>query len=111
MRKKIAIVFNRMIVGGVEKALLNFLRAIDTERYDVTLFTFNDKSPHYDELPADITVRFTACDHSKAQFWNDIKHLRIKGIANGGFIPMPSEETIATFNSVMDMVDAGWVLD
>lgn len=83
MRKKIAIVFNRMIVGGVEKALLNFLRAIDTERYDVTLFTFNDKSPHYDELPADITVRFTACDHSKAQFWNDIKHLRIKGIANG----------------------------
>ena len=35
----------------------------------------------------------------------------IKGIANGGFIPMPSEETIATFNSVMDMVDAGWVLD
>ena len=35
----------------------------------------------------------------------------IKGIVNGGFMPMPSEETIATFNSVMDMVDAGWVLD
>ena len=35
----------------------------------------------------------------------------IKGVVNGGFMPMPSEETIATFNSVMDMVDAGWVLD
>ena len=35
----------------------------------------------------------------------------IKGIVNGGFIPMPSEETIATFNSAMDMVDAGWVFD
>ena len=35
----------------------------------------------------------------------------IKGIVNGGFIPMPSDETIVTFNSVMDMVDAGWVLD
>lgn len=35
----------------------------------------------------------------------------IKGVVNGGFIPMPSEEAIATFNSVMDMVDAGWVLD
>ena len=35
----------------------------------------------------------------------------IKGVVNGGFIPMPSEETIVTFNSVMDMVDAGWVLD
>lgn len=83
MRKKIAVVFNRMIVGGAEKALLNFLRAIDTERYDVTLFTLNDKGAYYDELPADITVRFTACDHSKEQFWNDIKHLRVKGIANG----------------------------
>ena len=35
----------------------------------------------------------------------------IKGVVNGGFMPMPSEETIATINSVMDMVDAGWVLD
>ena len=35
----------------------------------------------------------------------------IKGVVNGGFMPMPSEETIATFNSVLDMVDAGWVLD
>ena len=35
----------------------------------------------------------------------------LKGVVNGDFIPMPSEETIATFNSVMDMVDAGWVLD
>ena len=43
MRKKIAVVFNRMIVGGAEVALLNFLRAIDTQRYDVTLFTLNYK--------------------------------------------------------------------
>ena len=35
----------------------------------------------------------------------------IKGIMDGGFIPMPSEETIATFDSVMKMVDAGWVID
>ena len=35
----------------------------------------------------------------------------IKGVVNGDFMPMPSEETIATFNSVMDMVDAGWVMD
>ena len=35
----------------------------------------------------------------------------IKGVVNGVFMPIPSEETIATFNSVMDMVDAGWVLD
>ena len=35
----------------------------------------------------------------------------IKGVLSGGFIPEPSDETIATFNSPLDMVEAGWVLD
>lgn len=35
----------------------------------------------------------------------------IKGVLSGGFIPEPSDETIATFNSALDMVEAGWVLD
>lgn len=83
MRKKIAVVFNRMIVGGAEKALLSFLRAIDTERYDVTLFTLNDKGAYFEELPKDITVRFTAYDDAREQFWDDVKHLRVKRIANG----------------------------
>lgn len=85
MRKKIAVVFNRMIVGGAEKALLNFLRAIDTERYDVTLFTLNNKGAYFEEIPGDITVRFTACDNARAQFLDDIKHFRISRIVNGIF--------------------------
>lgn len=35
----------------------------------------------------------------------------IKGVVSGGFMPEPSDETIATFNSALDMVEAGWVLD
>ena len=35
----------------------------------------------------------------------------IKGIISGGFMPAPSDETIATFNSVTDMIEGGWVLD
>ena len=31
----------------------------------------------------------------------------IKGVLSGGFIPEPSDETIATFNSPLDMVEAG----
>lgn len=83
MRKKIAVVFNRMIVGGAEKALLSFLRAIDTERYDVTLFTLNDKGAYFEEIPGDITVRFTACDNAREQFMDDIKHFRVRLIVNG----------------------------
>ena len=35
----------------------------------------------------------------------------IKGVAPNSFMPLPSEETIATFDSVEEMVDSGWVLD
>lgn len=35
----------------------------------------------------------------------------IKGVLSGGFISEPGDETIATFNSALDMVEAGWVLD
>lgn len=35
----------------------------------------------------------------------------IKGIKPGVFMPVPSDETIATFNSVIDMIEAGWVMD
>lgn len=35
----------------------------------------------------------------------------IHGIQPGGIIPLPSVDVIATFDSVDQMVDAGWVLD
>ncbi|MGP1529451.1 MAG: hypothetical protein ACTTI3_03815 [Treponema sp.] len=35
----------------------------------------------------------------------------IKGVVDGGFRPALSEETIATFDTVMEMVEAGWVMD
>lgn len=35
----------------------------------------------------------------------------INSIESGSIMPMPSTEVIATFDSVSQMVDAGWVLD
>lgn len=82
-KKKIAVVFNRMIVGGAEKALLNFLRALDTNRYDVTLFTLNDKGAYFDEIPKDVEIRFTQCPDSRLLLSDDLKHFRIGRIING----------------------------
>lgn len=44
-------------------------------------------------------------------FFDDGERVIIKGIKEGGFMPVPSEEIIATFGSVMEMVEAGWVMD
>lgn len=83
MKKKIAVVFNRMVVGGAEKALINFLKAIDTDKYDVTLFTFNDKGAYFEEIPSKIRVCFTECPDAKQMLLDDIIHFRFRNIVRG----------------------------
>ena len=38
MKKKIAIVSKKMIVGGIERVMLSMISEIDRDKYDVTLF-------------------------------------------------------------------------
>lgn len=45
-------------------------------------------------------------NHNYGFFFDDGERVIIKGIIEGGFMPVPSEEIIATFGSVMEMVDA-----
>ena len=88
MKKKIAVVFNRMVVGGAEKALLNFLKVIDTEKYDVTLFTFSDTGAYFDEIPPKINVQFTSCKDAKKIFLDDLKNFRLARIIIGIYCRM-----------------------
>ena len=83
MKKKIAIVFNRMIVGGAEKALLNFLDALDKERYDITLFTLDDKGAYFDEIPDNVRVEYTGYSDTRTLLLNDLKHLRLFRLGKG----------------------------
>ncbi len=50
-------------------------------------------------------------DHNYGFFFEEANRVVVKGIIEGGFIPMPSDEIIASFASVMEMVEAGWVID
>lgn len=61
MKKKIAVVFGTMIVGGAEKACINFLKAIDKSRYEVYLFTRVANNPYIAQIPSHIEV----CDIGK----------------------------------------------
>ena len=85
MKKKIAIVFNRMIVGGAEKALSNFLKSINHSKYDIYLFTAVKDNPYIDEIPVYVRI----CDISqcvpKERLINDIKKLRISKAVSGLF--------------------------
>ena len=55
-KKKIAFVANCCIVGGVETALINMLKVIDTEKYDISLFTNFTGNPVVANVPPSIKL-------------------------------------------------------
>ena len=50
-KKKIAIVVNSCIVGGVETALINMLRLMDADKFDITVFTNFEGNPIVKNVP------------------------------------------------------------
>ena len=83
MKKKIAVVYNQMVVGGAEKALLGFLEAIDTDKYDITLYTYNDKGAFFEDISRNFPVQFTECIDSKKVLIDDMKCFRIFKVFKG----------------------------
>ena len=50
-------------------------------------------------------------NHNYGFYFEEGERVIIKAVKSGGFMPLPSEEIVATFGSVVEMVDAGWVMD
>lgn len=53
-RKKIAFVFEHMIIGGAERVLVEFLKRIDYERFDLTVYTAEESNIshfYFDQVP------------------------------------------------------------
>ena len=76
MKKKIAVVFGTMIVGGAEKACVNFLKAIDKSRFEVFLFTRVANNPYIAQIPSHIEVCDIGKIDTKQLLIDDIRHLR-----------------------------------
>lgn len=84
--KKIVIVNNNMLVGGVQKSLYNLLWSIDTaNQYDVTLVLFSKTGEYIDKLPENIKIveckgPFRYLGKSQGEFRNSMIHTLIRGL-------------------------------
>jgi glycosyltransferase involved in cell wall biosynthesis len=58
MRKpKIVFVTRRMMMGGIEKALISMLEQIPEEKYDLTLLVVHQGGELYDQIPSHVKVK------------------------------------------------------
>lgn len=58
MKKTLLFVNGHLNVGGVEKSLIDILKNLDYEKYDVDLILFEDLGDYYNELPKMVHLKF-----------------------------------------------------
>ena len=73
MKKKILFVNGHMNVGGVEKALLDILKHIDYEKYEVDLLLFEEIGDYSSEIPSQVNIVLISLVNTYGAFFECIK--------------------------------------
>lgn len=76
-KKKVALVAATCFVGGVETALLNLLKSIDRNRYEITLFTNFGGNPCVKELFSEIHYKNLDTFGLKSAFFSALSHFKV----------------------------------
>lgn len=50
-------------------------------------------------------------NHNYGIYFEEGGSVVIKGIMKVGLMPMPNDKIVATFSSIIEMIDTGWVID
>ena len=77
--KKVAIVTRKLVTGGVEKALINMLKEMDEDKYDITLYLMGREGELEKDLPKYVKVKNIYWEESsfKQLLINNIKRLKV----------------------------------
>lgn len=80
MKKKIAIVTKKMILGGIEKALLSMLSEINKDKYDITLFLEEKGGELEESIPSWVNVEyiFDDCKSIRQNIVISLKKFKIR---------------------------------
>lgn len=74
MKKKILFVNGHMRYGGVEKSLLDILRNINYERYEVDLLLIEGKGDYFENIPSQVNIIFKNLNNTYGPFIKSIVH-------------------------------------
>lgn len=97
MKKKILFLAPSLAIGGAERVLVNLLKKIDTDRYDITLCLFSNHGVYFSEIPKEIKIISIFKNH---QFSRAVAFLQRK--FNNTFLMK-----IAVRNAIKDNYDVG----
>lgn len=107
MRKKILVIHESLRVGGAEKVLVDILRRFDYEKYDITLFLWNNDGSYLSQIPFEVKV--VSHKSGKSSFWERLHHHlpeSLRKIAYKKSISWVKERQFDTIISFMEGIPA-----
>lgn len=72
MKKKILFINGHLNSGGVEKSLVDILRHLDYNKYDVELLLFEGLGDYVDLLPKELKVRLVDLHNTYGSLWDSL---------------------------------------
>ena len=84
-KKSIAFVMDTMAVGGVEKALIELLKAFDYSRYNVTLWLKNDSGPLHNQIDTRVKIEYWECKNTRDTLLKQLKQGKLISFFRGVF--------------------------
>ncbi|MBE6568740.1 MAG: glycosyltransferase [Ruminococcaceae bacterium] len=84
-KRKIAFVMGPLIVGGVEKAIIELLQHIDYSRYDVTLYLENDSGAWKNRINSNTKIEYWNMISTKKLILTQLQKLKLFSVAYGVF--------------------------
>lgn len=82
-KKQLAFVLDTMIVGGVERALIELFHNIDLTRYDLTLFLRDDNGPLHKMIPDFVRISYYGDSAPKQTLCSQLAQLRFFAVTRG----------------------------
>lgn len=80
MKKNILFINGHMNVGGVEKSLLDVLKHIDYEKYNVDLLLLEEIGDYGKEIPSEVKIILKSLQDTYGNFlnqWSDVFKIKI----------------------------------
>ena len=78
-KKSILFVNNHLNVGGVERALVELLAALDYNKYDVDFLLLQDKGDYFGRVPEEVNILYYDTRKLEGPFWKNILSNLLKG--------------------------------
>lgn len=74
MKKKILFINGHLNAGGVERSLVDILKHIDYQKYDVDLLLLEEYGDYYSEIPSNVSVRLLCLKNTYGSLFHSLFH-------------------------------------